>query len=535
MPATETVLLFGFYALIAPTLVLTLIITIRQAIFSLAAISLPPSNTRPQKQTAMPDEALPKVGVIVPAHNEEKVIADVLRALLQSDYPRDKLRIIVVNDRSTDGTAGIIDHFAGQSSILVPLHRPASAAPGKPAALKDAIAHSEADVFVFFDADYLPSPSLIRDLVAPFADAKVGATMGRVVPVNSSENLLTRLIDLERRAGYVVDQQMRERWRLLPQFGGTVGAVRTEALAAVGGWRVGLMTEDTYLTYALFLAGYEVAYVNHAACYEESPETWLVRYKQVRRWAYGHNECLGQFLRKVLFAPGRRITQRMDAAIILLFYLYPVMSLTAMSLSVLAPALVGADPAWMLVSLVPLLCGFGNLAPFFQIIVAATKDRQPQVLAALPLLPISSVLNMLASSHGFLQLLYNQLLRRKPHWDKTSRFRADDFRACPGRAVGAWQAVENKTFRRPATAYWDRLSLRTKTARKSSIRLSDINKSAPDRRQQMFNALLLACFLVMNISLVTGALVLLLRKARDPVYPIPNSQRRSKFEKGKAS
>jgi len=427
MPTTETLLLIGFYALIAPTLLLTLIITARQAILSVAALSLlPPSHTRPHRG-ATPDNELPKVGVIVPAHNEEKVIADVLRALLQADYPRDKLRIIVVNDRSTDRTAEIVDDWARQSSILVPLHRPASAPPGKPAALRDAIASAEADVFVFFDADYLPSPSLIRELVAPFTDPRVGATMGRVVPVNSDANLLTRLIDLERRAGYVVDQQMRERWRLLPQFGGTVGAVRADALAAVGGWRAGLMTEDTYLTYALFLAGYEVIYVNHAACYEESPETWPARYKQVRRWAYGHNECLGHFLHKVLLAPNRRVFQRVDAAIVLLFYVYPVMSLTAMSLSILAPALIGAAPAWMLVSLVPLLCGFGNLAPFFQIIVAARKDRQPQVLAVLPLLPVSSVLNMLASSHGVFQLLSNRLLRRKAHWDKTSRFRAKDF------------------------------------------------------------------------------------------------------------
>jgi cellulose synthase/poly-beta-1,6-N-acetylglucosamine synthase-like glycosyltransferase len=290
--------------------------------------------------------------------------------------------------------------------------------------LRDAIdATPEAEVYVFFDADYLPSPGLLRALVAPFVNPEVGATMGRVVPVNSGANTLTRLIDLERRAGYVVDQQMREAWGLLPQFGGTVGAVRASALAEVGGWRVGLMTEDTYLTYALFLAGYEIRYLNDAACYEESPEDCRARYKQVRRWAYGHNECMFAFLPRVLTAPGRRRIQRLDAAAVLLFYLYPAVSLATLPVTILAPALIGANPGWLLLSLAPLFCGFGNLAPFFQIIVAAGKDRQLRTLTALPLLPLSSALNMLAASHGLVQLAMNRSLRRRAVWDKTSRFR----------------------------------------------------------------------------------------------------------------
>lgn len=419
----------AFFAVVPVSLGLTLIITARQAMMSFAALSLPPSDRRPTTDVT-PDDALPRVAVIVPAHDEEAVIAEGLRALINSDYPRDLLQIVVVDDRSTDATGSIIDQLACDHPILRALHRPADAPPGKPAALRDAIAAAaEADVFVFFDADYLPAPSLFRELVAPFANAEVGATMGRVVPINSDVNVLTRLIDLERRAGYVVDQQMRERMQLLPQFGGTAGAVRADALAAVGGWRVGVMTEDTYLTYALFIAGYEVVYLHHAACYEESPETWPARYRQVRRWAYGHNECLLEFFIKVLRAPRRRPLQRLDAALVLLFYVYPALSLAAMPLAILAPAVIGAHPLWMLLPIAPLLCGFGNLAPFFQIAVAARQDRQPHVLAILPLLPVSSVLNMLAASHGAAQMIANRLLRRRAVWDKTSRFRPPDARA----------------------------------------------------------------------------------------------------------
>ena len=75
---------------------------------------------------------------------------------------------------------------------------------------------------------------LLKQLVAPFFDPEVGAVMGRVVPVNSGANLLTRLLDLERSGGYQVDQQARMNMNLMPQYGGTVGGVR---LSARGGRR----------------------------------------------------------------------------------------------------------------------------------------------------------------------------------------------------------------------------------------------------------------------------------------------------------
>ena len=77
---------------------------------------------------------------------------------------------------------------------IVPFHR-TGGKPGKAAALKDATARVKSEIIVVFDADYLPSTGLIRQLVAPFFDPEVGATMGRVVPLNAGRNLVTRLLD----------------------------------------------------------------------------------------------------------------------------------------------------------------------------------------------------------------------------------------------------------------------------------------------------------------------------------------------------
>lgn len=371
------------------------------------------------------DKSLPKVTVIVPAHNEERVLYGCLECLTRMDYPPDRYEIIVINDRSRDGTGAIADDFAARHPFLRVIHRPNDAAPGKPAALLDAINGSTSEVLVFFDADYLPPPQIIRRLVAPFADPLVGATMGRVVPYNANANMLTKLLDLERRGGYVVDQEVRHRMSLLPQFGGTTGAVRRSALEAVGGWNTISLAEDTDLTYRLFIAGMRVAYVAGAECYEESPETWQVRYRQVKRWAIGHNDCLGRYFLATLRATRQPLMARLDAALVLLVYTVPSLVLLNLVIALAMPAQLGetwASLSIMTVSLT-LFTGIGNFAPFYQIAAGCVSDGQRRAFTAVPFLFVSSFTSLLACNVGVLQLLKDKLLGITTQWDKTQRFR----------------------------------------------------------------------------------------------------------------
>jgi cellulose synthase/poly-beta-1,6-N-acetylglucosamine synthase-like glycosyltransferase len=200
--------------------------------------------------------------------------------------------VIAVNDRSTDGTRAIIDEFVERfPGRIQPFHR-AGGKGGKAAALKDAMELVTTEVILIFDADYIPGAGLIKQLVAPFFDPEVGGVMGRVVPLNVGTNLLTRLLDLERTGGYQVDQQARMNLRLVPQHGGTVAGVRLSALREIGGWNDRSLTEDTDLTYRLLLHGWKTVYQNRSECYEEVPETWAVRIKQIKRCANGHNQAM---------------------------------------------------------------------------------------------------------------------------------------------------------------------------------------------------------------------------------------------------
>lgn len=420
---TNLLIQLGFMLIFAINALVTLIFLVRQITFSVVGVAHPRVNLFSKAKLSN----WPTVTILVAAHNEEKVLSGCLEHLVKLDYPSDAYNVIVVNDRSVDGTAAILDAAAARSNGRIEaIHRVPGSTPGKPAALADAFARVTSELVVFFDADYLPHPPLLKKLVAPFIDPEVAATMGRVVPYNTQTNLLTRLLDLERRGGYAIDQAVRAAWNLLPQFGGTVGGVRMAALAEVGGWSADTLAEDTDLTYRLFAKGYTVEYIDDAMCYEESPANWHVRYKQIRRWACGHNQCLFRYFRSTLTTPHQTLTRRLDASLVLLFFLFPSLSLIGLGAAMVYPTLYAFPPFnFAVISAFSFVVAFGNFSPYFQIVAALVRDRQPSAVAMLPLIFLSSAISMMASTDGLVRALWGAMSNRHLQWDKTVRFRKE--------------------------------------------------------------------------------------------------------------
>ncbi len=369
----------------------------------------------------------PMITVFIAAHNEEKVIAGCIEALLNTDYPPDRLKIIPVNDRSKDRTGEIIDSYVNKFPARIwPFHRVSGKA-GKSAALKDALAFANGDIAIIFDADYVPGRGLLKQLVAPFFDPEIGAVMGRVVPINSGANLLTRMLDLERSAGYQVDQQARMNMNLLPQYGGTVGGVRLSAVAAVGGWHDDTLAEDTDITFRLMLNGWKTAYTNRSECYEEVPEEWSVRIKQVTRWAKGHNQVMTRYWWK--FATSRYLTlgQRVDGLLLLFVFLIPLVMLAGW---LLALGLYFQNAGSLLSILIPVIAlmaygTLGNFAAFFEIVVAVLIDGNRKRLRLLPFNLLGFFISLFAIAGAVWSQIMDSIFKREMVWDKTVRYRKE--------------------------------------------------------------------------------------------------------------
>ena len=367
----------------------------------------------------------PMITVFIAAHNEEKVIAGCIEALLNTDYPLDKLKIIPVNDRSKDGTAAIIDRYTAQyPSRISPFHRTGGKA-GKSAALKDALAYAQGDIAIIFDADYVPGKGLLKQLVAPFFDPEIGAVMGRVVPVNTGANLLTRLLDLERSGGYQVDQQARMNMNLLPQYGGTVGGVRLSAVEAVGGWHDDTLAEDTDITYRLMFNGWKTVYTNRSECYEEVPQEWGVRIKQVTRWAKGHNQVMTRYWWQFLTSSYLTTSQRIDGLLLLFVFVVPLMMLIGWFLAL---GLYFMNAGSLLSILIPVFAlmvygTLGNFAAFFEIVIAVLIDGHRRRLRLLPFNMLGFLVSLFAISGAVWSLMADRVLKRDMVWDKTIRYR----------------------------------------------------------------------------------------------------------------
>jgi peptidoglycan-N-acetylglucosamine deacetylase len=237
-----------------------------------------------RRKTRFDPNYRPPVAVLVPAYNEEKVIEHTVRSVLDSDY-RD-LRVMVIDDGSRDATLEVTrDAFQKEiaDGRVTVLTKPNS---GKADALNYGLEHVTEELFIGIDADTVIPPDAISKLVPHFSNPKVGAIAGNA-KVGNRVNLWTRWQALE----YITSQNFERRalntLNAVSVVPGAIGAWRTAAVGAAGGYHPDTVAEDADLTMALLQAGYWVNYEDRALAYTEAPSTASALMRQRFRWSFG--------------------------------------------------------------------------------------------------------------------------------------------------------------------------------------------------------------------------------------------------------
>jgi cellulose synthase/poly-beta-1,6-N-acetylglucosamine synthase-like glycosyltransferase/peptidoglycan/xylan/chitin deacetylase (PgdA/CDA1 family) len=233
-----------------------------------------------------PDRAVmpnppPAVTVLIPAYNEETVIVQTVTSVLASDFK--PLRVIVVNDGSSDKTGELLDTWFGHHPQVRIIHQVNR---GKSAALSLALSEADTEIVVTIDADTEIEPDAISKLVRHFSDEKVGAVAGNVKVGNRSK-WLTRWQALE----YITSQNMEKRafdlLNCITVVPGALGAWRKKAIESAGGITADTVAEDADLTIAIRRAGWHVDYDEYAIGWTEAPETARFLIRQRFRWTFG--------------------------------------------------------------------------------------------------------------------------------------------------------------------------------------------------------------------------------------------------------
>jgi len=366
----------------------------------------------------------PKVTILIPARNEERVLGRLLHRISELTYPKDKLEVVVIDDASSDRTGKIAEEFSESHAYVSMIHRsPENGGNGKSEALNEGLKNSKGEIVFCFDSDYYPQRDIIEKLSAYFIDPEVGAVQGRVTVLNEPSSLVTRLVALERIGGYRVDQLARDDLSLIPQYGGTAGGFRRNLIESLGGWNPHMLAEDTDLTFRVYLAGYKVRYVNEAECYEEAVENWRAYWRQRHRWALGHMQCFFKHVTPVMRSDKLRLREKVDGLLLLSVYFIPIL----VGLSwLLGAAIFFFWPTFWVQSALTLLPIFayssvGNFALFFEVGVGAYLDRRTWMIWLIPLLLLSFVFNVLICCQALAEISLSRVNGKKSfRWSKTS-------------------------------------------------------------------------------------------------------------------
>jgi cellulose synthase/poly-beta-1,6-N-acetylglucosamine synthase-like glycosyltransferase len=407
-------------------LFLTLLITaylIRHYIFTLTILK---NHKKNKNAKGMENTAYqPTVSILIPAHNEEKVIGRILQGMTKLTYPKDKLQVIVIDDASTDNTGKIAEEYSKEYPHIKVVHRNQEEGKrGKASALNAGFKHANGEIVLCFDADYYPQRDIVEKLTRKFVDPKVGAVQGRVVALNEPQNMVTRLVALERIGGYCVDQQARNTLGLITQFGGTVGGFKRDLLKNLGGWDESILAEDTDLTFRVYLAGYRISYVNDAECYEEAVESWRAYWRQRYRWAKGHMQCALKHAFKVLRSKNLSLKEKIDGLLLLNLYFMPVLVLFSWIIGVSLFFLDSSSWLSLFWKSIPIsfsLYSFvGNFAPFFEVGIGAYLDGRTRAQWLIPLLIFTFLYNIPICTKAFIDLLVSKIFGKNcNHWTKT--------------------------------------------------------------------------------------------------------------------
>jgi len=224
---------------------------------------------------------LPRVSVIIPAYNEEQYLAKTIKSMLNLDYPRRLLDIVVVNDCSKDGTRKIAESFrsAGVRIFNNKINM------GKAASLNRVLPLCRGELVACIDADSTAEPAILKKMTGYFRNPKIAA----VTPALKVENAKNTL-EKAQYAEYMLNILLRKMLALIDSVHVTPGVFsvyRKKVLLELGGFDKDNLTEDMEIALRIHGAGYSIENNMNAVSYTACPEKMGELYKQRVRWYRG--------------------------------------------------------------------------------------------------------------------------------------------------------------------------------------------------------------------------------------------------------
>ncbi|MBN9615065.1 MAG: glycosyl transferase family 2 [Acidobacteriales bacterium 59-55] len=253
------------------------------------------------------ESELPFVTIQLPIFNEQFVVDRLLEAICNLDYPRDRFEIQLLDD-STDETRTVardlVERYASGAMGMAPqpivyLHR-TDRHGYKAGALDKGLDVAKGELVAIFDADFVPPPQWIMQVVHHFAEPEIGMVQTRWTHLNRNYSFLTQVEAILLDGHFVLEHGGRSRSGVFFNFNGTAGMWRRKTIGEAGGWQHDTLTEDTDLSYRAQLVGWKFKYLQDVECPAELPIEMTAFKTQQARWAKGLIQTAKKILPQVL-------------------------------------------------------------------------------------------------------------------------------------------------------------------------------------------------------------------------------------------
>jgi len=357
------------------------------------------------RENLQPDlKNYPKVSVIIPAFNEEKVIKKTIESIIETQYPRKE--IIFVDDGSKDRTLEVVKQFKNQ---IIVLHKKNG---GKASALNYGLVYAKGEIIVVVDADTIVGRTALKEIVKGFEVSEHVAAVAGNIKVRNRVNWITKCQALEYLTGIQVIRRAFDMFGSITVVPGALGAFRKSCVSGTGAYGKETIVEDFDQTIKLLKAGLITQGSIKAVAYTEAPGTLTDFVQQRKRWYRGNIQVLA---RHVDALTNPRFGNLQKLALPYLFMgmiVTPIIGFTALANVVLG--VLNGDGWWVLQA-----AGIFTVVHFLMSALAIRIDNEDQKLliyAGFLLFGFKQIVDFL-----LLKAMLEQVMGKKATWTSARR------------------------------------------------------------------------------------------------------------------
>ncbi len=303
----------------------------------------------------------PTVTIQLPIYNEKYVAKRLIDAVCGLDYPKDKMKIMILDD-SDDETVELlakeVNYYKKQGFQIEHIRR-GTRKGYKAGALKYAMQITDSEYVAIFDADFIPPNWFLKRAIPHFSKPNIGLIQCRWGHVNENYSTITQVQALSLDFHFLIEQKAKSNSHLFMNFNGTAGIWKRDCIDDAGGWHTATLVEDLDLSYRAQMKGWKCIFLPDIVVDAELPVQMNGAKRQQFRWAKGSIQCAIKLLGGIAIKRSVSIEAKIQAFIQLTRHIvYPLMLIQFLAL----PILLAGDINLYLVSFIPALTIVAYLA-----------------------------------------------------------------------------------------------------------------------------------------------------------------------------